>query len=200
MITVAVTTMRPCVWCVRGPDGVVSRTSPWWRCWRSSFSLWTRLNTAPTCPWSEEAADPGPGWEGPTWNDASLAAFQCKAGSPARAAGTCKTLLAPCRKGERWGKRKRSREWAEVRSDYVGKRGLKLKPKNIKKIIIIQMLQYGIGHINVCFQDKATSTKQTAVLWTETVTSVNKEVPKGKINPIAVHHRIIRQTGLRQTL
>lgn len=62
------------------------------------------------------------------------------------------------------------------------------------------MLQYGIGHINVCFQDKATSTKQTAVLWTETVTSVNKEVPKGKINPIAVHHRIIRQTGLRQTL
>lgn len=124
--------MRPCVWCVRGPGGGVSRTSPWWRCWCSSFSLWTHLSTAPTGPWSEEVADPGPGWEGPAGNDASLAAFWCKVGSPARTAGTYKTLLGPCRKEERWGKRKRSRQWEEVRSDYVGKRGLKLKPKNLR--------------------------------------------------------------------
>lgn len=59
--TPAVTDVLPCWWCVRGPGEGVSRTSPWWCCWRSSFSLWTGLSTAPTGPRSEEAADLGRG-------------------------------------------------------------------------------------------------------------------------------------------
>lgn len=96
MWTSSAADVSPCWRCVRGPVEGASRTSPWWCCWRSSFSQWTGLSTAPTCPWSEEAADLEQGWAAET--GASLAAFQCKEGSPARRAGTGTTLSVPCGK------------------------------------------------------------------------------------------------------